>query len=93
MARECQTIFAQQAYREVQGMTYSGPHLFLRYGPIVSVSSVGHGTTLYTDYRVESAEAGMLYRREGWRLWGCSAEEWDHRLCRRLHSPSTIDTA
>jgi hypothetical protein len=76
VARECGTIFAQQAYREMQGETYQTRHLFLRYGPIVSVSSVSHGSTVITDYRVHSAEAGMLYRRKGWWLWPGSEEDW-----------------
>ena len=77
VARECGTIFAQQAYREVQGETYRGRHLFLRYGPIVSVSSVSHGVDVITDYRIHSPEAAMLYRRDGWGLWPWSEDEWE----------------
>jgi hypothetical protein len=76
VARECGTIFAQQAYQEVQLSEYRTRYLFLRYGPLVSVTSVSYGTTLITDYRVESVTAGMLYRREGWWLWPSHAEEW-----------------
>jgi hypothetical protein len=76
VARECGTIFAQQAYHEVQGETYRSRHLFLRYGPIVSVSSVSHGVDVITDYRIHSTEAAMLYRRDGWWLWPGGDEEW-----------------
>jgi hypothetical protein len=80
VARECIKlggIVAQQAYREMQEGIYRTRYLFLRYRPIVSVSSVSHGATVITDYRLESADAGMLYRRDGWGLWlGCE-EEWE----------------
>ena len=76
VARECDTIFAQQAYRELHEGIYRTRHLFLRYAPIVSVSSVSHGSTVVTDYRVESAEGGMLYRRDGWGLWPSAEEDW-----------------
>ena len=86
VANECWTIFAQQAYREIQGKTYQGQYLFLRYGPIVSVSSVSHGTTVITDYRIESV-AGMLYRREGWWLPSYGAEEWQIDFCSGYRLP------
>lgn len=77
VAHECCTIFAQQAYREVQvGRYYRSPHLFLHYAPMVSVSSVSAGSTVITDYRMESASTGMLYRRQGWGLWHGEDDEW-----------------
>jgi hypothetical protein len=79
VARECMKlggIVAQQAYREVQGITYRGPYLFLRYRPLVSASSVGYGSTVITDYRIESAESGMLYRHDGWGCWPGCGDEW-----------------
>jgi hypothetical protein len=81
VARYCGTILAQQAYREVQTGCYVGPIAFVRYWPLVSLTSVSYGAptevlTPITDYRIESAEGGLLYRRQGWRLWWSSAEEW-----------------
>lgn len=76
IARACGTIFAQQEYREIQGGDWCrGPAFFLRYRPIISVSSVTYGTEEITDYRIESA-AGMLLRRTGWPIWWHSDEEW-----------------
>jgi hypothetical protein len=69
VARECGTVFAQQAYREVQESRYCSPHLFLHRWPLVSVSSVSHGSTMMTDYRIWSAETGVLYRTNGWWAW------------------------
>lgn len=76
VARYCGTIFAQQAYREVQTGVYATTALFLRYWPVVSVTPVSYGSTAITNYRIESAEAGVLYRREGWSLWTGSDDEW-----------------
>lgn len=79
VARECIKlggIVAQQAYREMQEGIYRTRYLFLRYRPLVSVSSVSHGATVITDYRIESADAGMLYRRDGWGIWPGCDEEW-----------------
>src|SRR5262245_34818458 len=76
VARYCGTILAQQRYREVQVACYATPYLFWRYWPIVSVNSVMHGSTALTDYRIESAEAALLYRRSGWTLYPWSEEDW-----------------
>ena len=79
VARECiklRGIVAQQAYREVQGGYYWTQHLFLRYTPIVNVSSVSHGPTVVTDYRLESTESGMLYRHAGWWLFPGYNDPW-----------------
>lgn len=76
IARECGTIFAQQHYREIQRGEFRTSTLFLRYWPLVAVTPVSYGTTFITDYRIESADAGMLYRHHGWSLWWGSPEEW-----------------
>jgi hypothetical protein len=63
--RYCWRIFAQQRYLEViPGI----PSAFvpLRYATIVSVASVLIDTTAVTDYRIEDADAGLLFRRWGW---------------------------
>jgi hypothetical protein len=74
VARHCGAIFAQQKYREVQGEWGQTGCLFLRHRPIVSVSMVSYGDTDITDWRIESAEAGILWRHGGWWLWGDA--EW-----------------
>ena len=76
VARYCGRIFAQQAYREVQGGWYQTSCFLLRQTPIVSVSSVTHGSTTVTDYRIEDADVGALYYRDGWYLPRGSDEEW-----------------
>ena len=81
VARYCGTILAQQAYREVQTGAYAGSILFLRYWPLVSLTTVSYGAptvelTPITDARIESAEGGMVYRRQGWQLWWPSGVEW-----------------
>src|SRR5262245_3135622 len=76
VARYCWTILAQQAYREIQPGAYATSLLFLRYWPLVSVTSVSHGPTVITDYRIESIDPPILYRREGWGLLWSSGEEW-----------------
>lgn len=76
VARYCDTIFAQQEYREIQTGEYRTTALFLRYAPLVSVDPVTAGTTEIEDYRIQSAEGGWLYRREGWYLGWSTEEEW-----------------
>ena len=76
IARECHTIFAQQAYREVQPTNYDTQRLLLRYRPLVSVSSVSHGGTVITDYRIDSADGAILYRYGGWYISPWAAEDW-----------------
>jgi hypothetical protein len=94
IAQYCGTILAQQKYREIQGGWYPTTMFFLRYWPLVSVTSVMHGTTAETDYRIESAASGMLYRRTGWGLRWCSDEDWTveyiagYRLPEQLNPPA-----
>jgi hypothetical protein len=76
VARECGTIFAQQAYREVQLGEYLTRYLFLRYGPMVAVSNVSAGATVMTDYRLAGGSPPMLYRGNGWYLPQWSEREW-----------------
>jgi hypothetical protein len=79
VARECvklNGVVSQQAYREVQSLMYQSQYLFLHRSPIVSISSVSRGSTAITDYRIESSETAMLYRRDGWSLWCGGDEEW-----------------
>jgi hypothetical protein len=79
VSRYCDTIFAQQQYREVQTGFYGGPVLFLRYAPLISVGPVSAGSTLITDYRILTAGSGILYRPRGWGLWGYngySLDDW-----------------
>ena len=65
----CGRIFAQQRYVEVVGQ-FPDACLPLRQYPIVAVESLLAGVTSVTDYRIEDAENGMLYRRYGWgRQW------------------------
>jgi hypothetical protein len=72
--RYCGRIFAQQRYREVRGPWLWSDHLVLRHSPVISVSLVSADGQAITDYRIEDAEAGILYRRDGWGRWG--GEEW-----------------
>lgn len=76
IARYCGTILAQQKYREVQLGGFQTTALFLRYWPLVSVTDARYGTTAITDYRLESPETGMLYRRLGWSLPSGGEDEW-----------------
>jgi hypothetical protein len=69
--RACGRIFAQQRYQEIL-LPVDGPWLFLAMTPIVSVSSLVLDGTAVTDYRVEQAEAGFLYRALGWDAWSTS---------------------
>jgi hypothetical protein len=65
--RYCHRTFAQQEYRELIHPERNR-ELRLARMPIVEVSEVSDGTTAITDYRIESAEAGLLYRAAGWHL-------------------------
>jgi hypothetical protein len=69
--RTCGRIFAQQRYQEIL-LPVDGLWLFLAMTPIVSVSSLVLDGTAVTDYRVELAEAGLLYRALGWAAWSTS---------------------
>lgn len=58
-------------YREtVPG--FGSNYLMLSRRPIVSVSSVSYNGAAITDYTIEDAKAGMLYRRFGW-MWTAAA--------------------
>ena len=74
--RYCGMIFAQQRYTEIlasERQTLMG----LTRTPIVSLSSVTLDGEAVTDYRIEDAEAGLLYRRERWGGWGgWTAYDW-----------------
>jgi hypothetical protein len=71
--RYCGRVFAQQAYREVL-LSVRSHYLVLERTPIVGVASITMDGEEITDYRVESADAGLLYRRDGW--WLRSPGEW-----------------
>lgn len=60
-------ILAQQRYLLITGQR---PEVCLplheKTRPIVTVDGIEAGDTTVTDYRIENAEAGLLYRRDGW---------------------------
>lgn len=63
--RYCNRIFAKQIYREtVAG--YGTQRLILSRIPILQVLSIIADNEVITDYVVEDANAGILYRRRGW---------------------------
>lgn len=64
-ASYCDRIFAKQSYSEtVRG--YGGNRLMLTHRPITAVASVTYRGTALTDYSIDDAGAGMLYREQGW---------------------------
>lgn len=80
IARECRRVFGRETVTET--LDGSGSRLLaLSRTPIVSVASVTEdGVALAaTEYAVEDAEAGALYRQDGWgraggyRMWGTEA--------------------
>lgn len=71
--RYCGVIFAQQRYTEIRCGEPSTIMMLSRM-PLVSLSSVTLEGEAKTDYRIEQAEAGLLYRRLGW--WSYSTQEW-----------------
>lgn len=61
----CGRPFAREDYREtVPG--YGTNRLLLSRTPIVQISSVVADSEIITDYLLENAEAGILYRKRGW---------------------------
>ncbi|MDI6872096.1 MAG: phage head-tail connector protein [Bacillota bacterium] len=62
----CGRPFAKETYKEtVPG--YGSNRLLLSRTPIVSVASVVADSEVIVDYSVENPEAGILYRKVGWR--------------------------
>lgn len=61
----CGRPFAQEGYREtVAG--YGGTRLLLSRTPVVGVASVLADSEIITDWLLEDAEAGLLFRKRGW---------------------------
>jgi hypothetical protein len=78
IARECRRVFGIETVTETIDGT--GTRLLgLSRTPILSVSAVTEDSTAITDYSIEDAEAGALYRANGWgrsgglRMWGTEA--------------------
>lgn len=71
--RYCGRIFAQQRYQELIFST-KDDRIFLSQAPVVSIGSIVHGADTLTGYRVEYAESGVLYRRDGWHLYATDPE-------------------
>lgn len=78
IARETRRTFGVETVTET--MDGSGSRLLgLSRTPIVEVTEVTEDGTAITDYSVEDAEAGALYRQVGWgrsgglRMWGTEA--------------------
>lgn len=65
IVRYCNRPFAREVYSESLGGT-GLIHLMLRRTPIITVSSVTFDLTPITDYAIEEADEGLLYRRLGW---------------------------
>lgn len=61
----CGRIFAQQQYLEVLGQR-PDQYFLLSQRPIVTLDSLMVGETEIDDYRLDDAEAGILFRRNGW---------------------------
>lgn len=62
----CNRTFARAGYRETlpgYGMT----RLVLSQTPIVEVTSIMMNNDIITDFVVENAQAGILYRQRGWK--------------------------
>jgi hypothetical protein len=57
--------FAREAYTEMLG-GFGEVYLMLARTPIVMVSAVLYDSTPITDYAIEDADAGTLYRQLGW---------------------------
>jgi hypothetical protein len=71
--RYCGRIFAQQRYQELIFAT-KDQRLYLSRAPVVSIGSIVHDDDTLTGYRVEYAQAGVLYRADGWHLYGTDPE-------------------
>lgn len=78
IAAECRRVFGIQTYTETLDGT--GTRLLaLSRTPIYEVTEVLEDDTAITDYTVEDADAGGLYRASGWgrsggmRMWGTEA--------------------
>jgi hypothetical protein len=67
----CNRSFARETYRETLP-GYGGLRLVLSRTPVVSVASITADGEVFADYLVEDAEAGILYRKSGWR-WTSSS--------------------
>lgn len=75
IARETRRVFGVETVTET--MDGSGSRLLgLSRTPIVEITEITEDGTAITDYTVEDAEAGALYRANGWgrsgglRMWG-----------------------
>lgn len=65
IASYCQRTFAKATYTETVG-GFGSTNLLLSRTPIVSVTSVTLLTDALTDWSIEDADAGLLYRKAGW---------------------------
>lgn len=75
---ECRRVFGRETVTET--LDGSGTRLLgLSRYPVVSVSAVTEDDVAITDYSIEDADAGALYRAVGWgrtgglRMWGTEA--------------------
>lgn len=65
IVRFCGRPFARETYRETLS-GYGGTRLMLARTPVVSVASVLHNSDVITDFVINDADAGLLYRERGW---------------------------
>lgn len=78
IARECRRVFGVETVTETLDGTGSRILGLSRY-PIVEVTEVTEDGAVITDYSIEDADAGALYRANGWgrsgglRMWGAEA--------------------
>lgn len=78
IARETRRVFGVETVTETLDGTGTRLLGLSRY-PVLSVSAVTEDGTAITDYSVEDAESGALYRANGWgrsgglRMWGTEA--------------------
>lgn len=61
----CHRTFARQTYTEILP-GFGRTQLRLAEAPLATVTSVTWDSQPVTDYSIDNAEAGMLYRRYGW---------------------------
>ncbi len=87
--RYCRRTFARQKY--IQTLPGSGQTLMLGPAPIEEVVAVGMRGSPVTDYRVENAAAGFLWRLNGWPGSYGTAGIYNRRMDRGLQDLNVVE--
>jgi hypothetical protein len=73
LARECGRVFEREDGIVELSRGYGSTSLRLRHAPIISIESIANDAGDITDYTIEDAGTGFLFRRAGWIFSGLAS--------------------